>query len=226
MWRDFMVIAAGASVMISGCLAGAPSESRDAEEHATLALPPPATDGDRSLEEVLAARRSVRQFADQVLDEGLVAQLLWSAQGVTSDDGQRTAPSAGGLYPLELYLVDETGAYRYLADEHALLQVDEADLRRDLGEAAGQDAVRAAAVVFVVTGVSSRTAERYGDRAQRYVQLEAGHAAQNLLLQATALGLASVPIGAFDDDAVAAALALPGGEDPLYLLPVGFPDGP
>lgn len=192
-----------------------------------LLLPSPRTVGAVSVEEALASRRSVREFASRPLSSAQVGQLLWAAQGVTDVQGRRTAPSAGALYPLELYAVSAQGTFRYLPDEHALATVRKGDQRQELRAAAlGQDAVVTAPLVVVIAAVPARTAARYGqERAIRYIQLEAGHAAQNLLLQAVALGLGSVPVGAFDDSRVAATLGLPSDQMPLYLLPVGYPAG-
>jgi SagB-type dehydrogenase family enzyme len=220
--KRLLTVTTGATILVAGCASAVASPTAGE----AVLLPSPRTDGARSLEDVLASRRSVRAFRDEPIAAIDVAQLLWAAQGVTDAEGGRTAPSAGALYPLELYVVDGAGASRYLPAEHALVSVAEGDLRHALGEAAGQDAVLGAPAVFVLAGVEARTAARYGDRAERYVQLEAGHAAQNLLLQATALGLGAVPIGAFEDAAVARALGLADGERPLYLIPVGHPDPP
>lgn len=194
--------------------------------HASLVpLPQPVTAGSVSLEEALAARRSVRFFDPSALTDAHVGQLLWAAQGITDEAGRRTAPSAGATYPLELYVATSLGVWRYLPHEHALAPVIDRDVRLEMQAAAlDQEAVGRAPLVVVVTGVVARTAARYGvARAQRYVSLEAGHATQNLLLQAVALGLGAVPIGAFDDAAVASVLGLPAGESPLYLVPVGRP---
>ena len=192
-----------------------------------LSLPSPSTVGAVSVEEALAGRRSVREFTSRPLSWAQVGQLLWAAQGVTDAQGHRTAPSAGALYPLELYAVSAEGTFRYLPERHALATVREGDLRQELRAAArGQESVGTAPLVVVIVAVPARTAARYGqERARRYVQLEAGHAAQNLLLQAVALGLGAVPVGAFDDARVAATLGLPADEEPLYLLPVGYTAG-
>lgn len=194
---------------------------------AVLALPPPATTGTVSLEEALAGRRSRREFAPEPLSTAEVGQLLWAAQGVTETGGAgRTAPSAGGTYPLEVFALTEGGLFHYAAGEHALETLGPEDLRAALAEAAlGQEWVRNGPLVLVIVGVTGRTAERYGERAERYVALEAGHAAQNVLLQAAALGLAGVPVGAFRDEEVQALLGLPEGWAPLYLIPVGRPAG-
>lgn len=189
-----------------------------------LDLPSPRTKGPLSLEEALAGRRSVRDFSTEPLTTSEIGQILWAGQGVTDAAGRRTAPSAGGLYPLELYVVSPDGVFHYLPDEHALATVRSGDRRPELGAAAfDQPAVRDAPLVVIVTGVLARSEAKYGPRATRYVQLEAGHAAQNLLLQAVTLGLGAVPIGAFDDARVAEVLVLPAGESPLYLVPVGHP---
>jgi SagB-type dehydrogenase family enzyme len=129
------------------------------------------------------------------------------------------------LYPLEVYLVRGDGLYHYEPAAHRLVRRAAPDLRRPLGRAAfDKESVSRAPAVFVIAAAFERTAARYGrDRAPRYVHLEAGHAAQNLLLQAAALGLGGVPIGAFRDDDVHAVLSLPAGQRPLYLLPVGRP---
>ncbi|HEX6230791.1 MAG TPA: SagB/ThcOx family dehydrogenase [Actinomycetota bacterium] len=191
-----------------------------------LELPAPRLGGEVSLEEALAARRSVRGFTDEPLALEDLSQLLWAAQGLTASWGGRTAPSAGALYPLELYLVARDGVSHYLPDGHRLEVLAEDDRRAALARAAlGQEAVADAAAVVVIAGVYERTAQKYGDRAVRYVHMEAGHAAQNVLLQAVALGLGAVPIGAFEDRAVREALGLPTDHEPLYLIPVGHPPG-
>ncbi len=190
-----------------------------------LVLPSPLTRGPLSLEEVLLGRRSVRDLSDRELTEVEIGQLLWAAQGVTDTEGRRTAPSAGALYPLELYAVMAAGLFHYEPARHALALVRGGDLRGRLRAAAlDQTAVGAAPLVVVVTAVPARTEARYGpERAMRYAHLEAGHAAQNLLLEATALGLGAVPVGAFDDAAVGSLLGLTAGEVPVYLVPVGHP---
>lgn len=181
-------------------------------------------------EELLWRRRSVRTFAARPLTLQHCAQLLWAAQGVSDPSGQRTAPSAGALYPLELFLVAgrvtglESAAYRYEPAGHALTAHLAGDLRTALAVAAlGQSWVAQGAIVLVIAGAYPRCARKYGERAARYVPLEAGHAAQNVCVECTALGLGTVPVGAFDDDAVRRVLRLTAGLDPLYLLPVGHP---
>jgi SagB-type dehydrogenase family enzyme len=179
------------------------------------------------LEEAVATRRSMRDFTPQPIGEADLAQLLWACQGATEEDGRgRAAPSAGGTYPLEVYTVSAAGLARYLPGVHALDVLGAADLREPLAEAAGgQRHVAEAAAVVVIAADVGRTEAVYGARAERYVHLEAGHAAQNLLLQAAALGLGAVPVGAFDDAGVAAVIGLPAAQAPLYLIPVGHPAG-
>ena len=214
-----LVLSAGGVVAGAGALL--------AQSRPSGALPAPSVKGERSLEEVLAARRSVRRFQRQPLGEQQIAQLCWAAQGVTEPSrGLRTAPSAGATYPLELFVVTADGVSHYVPADHALRPHLTADVRRQLQQAAlGQASVGDAPAVFAIAGVVQRTQAKYGPRAERYVAMEAGHAAQNLLLQATALGLGGVPVGAFQDADVAKVLNLPVDFSPLYLIPVGRPAG-
>lgn len=191
-------------------------------------LPPPARKGGRSLEEALQVRRSVRSYSARALPLAVVTQLLWAAQGVTAEGGLRTAPSAGALYPLQLHLlavrVDGLvpGVYRYRPGAHRLERTQsQATLAGLTAAAQQQQAVAQAAAVVMVTASEQRTAQRYGARAARFVAFEAGAAAQNLALQAAALRVGNVAIGAFDELAVAQLLRLPPGELPIVLLPLG-----
>jgi SagB-type dehydrogenase family enzyme len=191
-------------------------------------LPPPRFEGPVSVEEALLARRSIRIFARDPLTVDDLSQLLWAAQGVTTAQGYRTAPSAGALFPLELYAVVghmvglPAGLYRYRGREHALDPRGHRDLRVELSAAAlRQRPVERAPVTFLFTAVYDRVGAKYGRRGVRYVDMEAGHAAQNLCLQAVALDLKSVVIGAFQDAAVREIAQLPADEEPLYLVPVG-----
>jgi SagB-type dehydrogenase family enzyme len=190
-------------------------------------LPPPRQRSEISLEEALTKRRSMRSFSSAKLSWDEVGQLLWAAQGITEKgDGLRTAPSAGALYPLEMYVVMDAGVYHYQPPDHQLQRTLASNIRNELCRAAlGQECVQDAPAVFVIAGVLERTARKYGERSQRYVHIEAGHAAQNLLLQATALNLGAVPVGAFRDAQVEKLLKLPDDEKALYLIPVGRPFG-
>lgn len=225
--RAFVAGVAGAAVAGTAPLTAC--RERQAVEPGPLAggepfdLPQPEPTG-IALDDVLARRRSTRSFSGAPLDEGAVGQLLWAAQGVTSDDGKRTAPSAGARYPIQLFAVTPDRVLHYLPDGHRAEPTIERDVRTELRAAAlDQAAIGGASLVVVVTVVPARTAEKYGDRGRRFVDLEAGHVAQNLLLEATALGYGSVPIGSFDDVAVTALLGLPAGYEPRYLVAIGPP---
>lgn len=209
----------GAWLALAGAgLAGLPPSS------AGMELPPPRIGGDMPLEQAIAARRSVRTFTSEPLSREQIGQLCWSAQGLTDPRGWRAAPSAGATYPLELYVLLPDGVFRYRPAGHRLEQVSGEDRRPAVWRAGlRQDALRTAPAVFLFAAVEARTAGRYGARAPRYIHMEVGHAAQNLSLQAVALGLASVPIGAMDDAQVKSALGLPRDHEPLYLVPVGRP---
>jgi len=182
----------------------------------------------RSIEECLAGRRSIRSFTSDTLTTGQIATLLWAAQGITDTArGFRTAPSAGATYPLEAYLVTHQGIFLYHPTAHKITLVKKGDKRVELTVAClGQVWVGSAPVSIVLCAVPERTSQRYGERAMRYIWLEAGHAAQNVLLEAVALGLGGVTVGAFNDGAVSKLLDLDKAEDktiPLYVLPVGIP---
>ena len=210
---------------IAACTTGTAAGSTAPAQAATTDLPPPTHNSDFSLEEALLGRRSVREYSDQLLTTVELGQLLWATQGITNERGFRTAPSAGALYPLEVYLVTAEGVSKYEPQHHQLRPVMQGDTRPALYQAAlQQEPVLRAPAVFVLTAVYTRTAQKYGqERSPRYVHLEAGHAAQNLLLQATALELGAVPMGAFHDEEVQKALNLPADHQPLYLIPVGYP---
>lgn len=195
---------------------------------APVRLPAPAQSGGMTLNESLATRRSIREYAPAPLGLAAAAELLWAAQGVTEAGGGRTAPSAGALYPLEILLVAgevtdlPAGVYRYAPARHEITLVASGDRRAALADAAlDQEWMRAAPAIIAVTAVHARTARKYGARAERYVHIEVGHAVENIYLEATALGLGTCVVGAFDDDAVGRTLALPAGEAPLALMPVG-----
>ena len=177
-----------------------------------------------ALHGIIATRRSVREFGRRGLTPAEVGALLWAGQGITSADGARAAPSAGALYPITLTLVDARGVWRYVPAEHALSPAERGDRRARLAAAAlDQEHVAEAPLTVAVTARPARLSARYRERAERYCVLEAGHVAQNVLLMATALGLAAVPVAAFDDEAVRSVLGLGAGDLALYLLPVGAP---
>lgn len=187
-----------------------------------------ATVKSASLEELLRQRRSIRGYADAPLAQDEVMKLLWAGQGTTAAWGGRTAPSAGALYPLELYVAVGNvenlapGVYRYDPWQNKLSLVKKGDLRNSLALASlGQSSVADAAIDIVIAAVYKRTTAKYGSRGERYVHIEVGHAAQNVCLQATALNLGLVTIGAFDDTGVAKIIGMSGDEVPLYVIPVG-----
>ncbi len=201
------------------------------EHGAKIRLPQPNFTGNVSLETALRRRRSVRDYSNHSLTLTAISQLLWSAQGITEPvEGLRTAPSAGALYPLEIYLavgkVEELlpGGYQYRYRDHELMELIERDVRSELSRAAlGQAWIQRAPVVFVISAVYDRVTRRYGKRGIRYVHLEAGHAAQNIYLQAAALNLGTVAVGAFHDEEVKKIFRMPPEETPLYIMPLGFP---
>jgi SagB-type dehydrogenase family enzyme len=199
-----------------------------AETNEIIALPEPSFTGPNSLEQVLAHRRSVRDYQDSTIELAGIGQLLWAAQGITHARGLRTAPSAGALYPLEIYVVTgradglPAGVYHYDSKHHQLMKTLDQDKRSALAAAAySQDWIKKAPVIFVFTAAFERTMKKYSQRGVRYVHIEAGHAAQNLFLQSQALGLSSVVVGAFVDDAVSRSLQLPPDIQPLLLMPAG-----
>ena len=206
------------------------SDNGQAEHETIISLQPPRHDGPLSLEETLKRRRSVRRFSAESLKLNEIAQLLWAAQGITGSGGRRTSPSAGALYPLEIYLVSgqvseiEAGIYRYRPGSHKLSRITIGDIRKELAQASlRQNAIAKAPATIALFAVFERTSVKYGDRGSRYVHLEAGHAAQNICLQAVALDLGSVVIGAFHDGEVKRVIGSKETEQPLYLIPIGQP---
>ena len=194
-----------------------------------IKLPQPAYTSDTSVEQALYKRRSVRAYGDEPLTLIEISQLLWAAQGVTeSIRGFRTSPSAGALYPLEVYVVISDvdgvteGVYKYNPYQHEIVRIRAGNVKNDLANAAlGQTCVAESATVIVFSAVYERTTQKYGTRGSRYVHMEAGHAAQNVYLQAVSLNLGTVAVGAFGDKEVKKILNMPGKEQPLYILPIG-----
>jgi len=229
-WNYLLGLALILLIFSCGCApsANTPTPTPPSEQESIIELPEPRYDSDVSIEQSLLQRRSIRSYTGESLTLPEVAQLLWAAQGVTDPSGFRTAPSAGALYPLELYVVAgdvqdlSSGVYRYDPDEHQLLRTMEGDKRDELADAAlGQRFVGEGAIIIVFTAVYERTTGKYGDRGIQYVHMEVGHAAQNLCLQAAAMDLGAVTVGAFYDEEIAELLILPGDEQPLYVIPVG-----
>ena len=194
-------------------------------------LPPPQVTGSVSVEEAIRMRRSVRDFEDRPLSLEQVSQLLWAGQGIT-EGFKRAAPSAGATYPLMLYVVvGETsvnglaaGVYQYIPETHSLVVVKSGDFRQRVAVAClNQTFIEEAPVSIVIACEYERTTVRYGDRGRRYVHMEAGHAGENIYLQAGALQLGTVVVGAFLDADLKLVLDLPEEHDPLYVMPVGYP---
>lgn len=239
--RGFIYAAAGVGLSIAGmAVAGGKAGSvkePDRELLSTglaISLPAPERAGVTSVEAAIQGRRSERGFLPEPLTMGQLSQLLWAAQGITDphpDPAQRflrAAPSAGAQYPLDLYLVAglveglAAGVYHYRPLEHQVIPLITGDLRRPLARSClGQMFIAPAPVLMVITAEYSRITGRYGERGIRYTHMEVGHVGQNLHLQAEALGLGTVVIGAFRDDEVAEVLQLPHGLEPLYVMPVG-----
>jgi SagB-type dehydrogenase family enzyme len=199
------------------------------ETEGKIILPPASKQSDVSIEEALSKRQSTRSFAEEALNLNELSQLLWAAQGITHGREFRTAPSAGALYPLEVYAlvgrVDDLslGLYKYDISKHALTRIKDGDQREPFSEAVYQPTIiKQAPLTLIISAVYSRTTVKYGERGIRYVHMEAGHAGQNIMLQATALGLGCVGMGAFDDDFVKDFLGNK-EEAPLYIIPIGRP---
>jgi SagB-type dehydrogenase family enzyme len=228
-----------AFVFILSCSASN-NENRNNEnvEQRIYELPQPSfIDGHMSVENALHNRRSRREFDDLPLTIAEISQILWSAYGVTLAvpniesfrGGLRTAPSAGAMFPLEIYIVIgnvegfSPGVYKYDSENHKLILTISGDIRSDLDEATwGQNMVKQAAATIVYTAVFARMTQRYGSRGrERYVAIDLGHSAQNVYLQVESLGLGTCAIGAFHDESVSRLLQLPEQEEPLYLMPIG-----
>lgn len=200
-------------------------------ENEVIELPTPNLVGNMSLEETLSQRRSRRTFSNVSLSLVDLSQLLWAAQGITSVSGKRTAPSAGALYPLEIYVVVgnveslSQGVYHYDPEADSVTKILDGDMRQELSLVVAwynQSAVGNAAIDIVITAAYERTTQTLGDRGIRYVILEAGHVAQNIYLQCESLGLNTVSMGNFEDQQVKNLLNIE--EDPLYIMPVGYPE--
>jgi len=196
-------------------------------------LPPPSQKGDISLEEAITRRRSIRDFTPKLISQLQLSQILWAAQGITNTPGKyRSVPSAGATYPLEIFVVcgqsciEEIGdgIYHYNINNHSLTLHHKGDIRLELARAAlNQEFIYQAPIDIIICALYQRTLLGYGSRGERYVLMEVGHAGQNIYLQATALGLATVAIGAFNDEQVRKVLRLDKQYKPLYIMPVGKP---
>jgi SagB-type dehydrogenase family enzyme len=213
-------------------------EGKDEDEimqphHVQIKLPPPQLKCKMSLEEAIASRRSIRRYRSEALTSSQLSQILWSAQGITGAGGRlRAAPSAGATYPLEIFAFIgkqaieglQAGIYHYEVGSHSIVLHQAGDLRKELARAAlDEGSVADAPLDIVICALYPRTSYRYGRRGERYVHMEVGHVGENIHLQAVALGLATVEVGAFDDEGVREVLGVQEQINPLYIMPIGKP---
>jgi len=205
----------------------------------TIKLPSPQLKGNVSVEEAILRRRSVRRYRSEPLGLSQLGQILWSAQGITGAGEFRAAPSAGATYPLEIFVVVgdkgvvvkdakqtreelQASIYRYEPVSHSLRPHKAGDVRSQLARAAlGQEFIAEVPVSIVICALYDRTCSRYGGRGERYVHMEVGHVGENIHLQAVALGLSTVEVGAFRDEEVRQVLGLDEQTKPLYIMPLG-----
>jgi len=214
-----VVIAAACSTYLFVSIAVAQEKSSGA----MITMPSPKLDGSVSVEKGLAERRSVRAYKPEAVSMEEVSQILWAAQGITEPSkGYRTAPSARGTYVIHVYLVAGNvsglpgGLYRYEPKGHTLVKLSEGDKKGDLLKAAGQAPIGPAPAALIISGVTDRSAAN-----PNWMYLEAGHASQNVYLQAFTLKLGTVTMAGFKPEAVSRALNLPEKEQPIYIMPFG-----
>ncbi len=217
--RAIRVFFLALAVPAASCAAGPAGDSVSLPEH----LDP------SGLASLLERRISTRLFQTAPLDLSEVASVLWAGCGPL-DDGRMTIPSAGAIYPLELYLVSGSveglapGVYGYDSRRGSLGLIASGDVRAALSTAClGQPWVASAPASVVICAEPGRTTARYGDRGISFVWMEAGHSSQNIYLMCAALGLGTVAVGAFDDSLVASVVGLVEGIVPLYVMPFGHP---
>jgi SagB-type dehydrogenase family enzyme len=188
-------------------------------------LPQPKTDGKISAEKAINSRRSRRRYKNQLITIKQLSQILWAAQGITDKKrGFRAAPSAGALYPMEVFAVVPEGVYRYIPSTHSLKRITKGDKRKALAKVClNQDWVEKCSVDIVISAVYGRCSIKYGKRAQRYCMIEAGAIGENIYIQVEALKLGTVMVGAYYDNDVQKVLKLKKREKPLLVMPVGIP---
>jgi len=214
----FIIILAGFAIVCLGQYRSRVSPRKRALK--IVQLTEPKLTGPLSFEQALAKRRSVRQFTGQPLKFIQIGQLAWAGQGITEPQkGLRTAPSAGAIYPIELYFATPEGLFVYRPEQHSLEEILNQDVRGRLG------AVANAPCDIIVAGSERKLAAKFRKEARKYMLLEAGHIAQNIQLQAVCLGLGSVTIGGFDIRSVRKVCRLPKNLEPLYIICVGYPAG-
>jgi len=195
-------------------------------------LPPAEPLNNCPLRDALRNRRSIRDFTDVPISGQSLSYLLWASTGISRREHGyefRTAPSAGALYPIETYVCVNNiqaipaGVYHYNVKGHYLEFLKQGNHAGDVARAAlDQQMCGAAAVVFIWTAVFQRSKWKYGQRAYRYVYLDAGHVAENLALTATSLDLGSCPVAALYDDEVNSLIGVDGIEESvIYMTVVG-----
>jgi len=201
--------------------------SRSRSPQMIIQLTDPNLEGDMSLEEALAKRRSVRQFSSEPIKRSQISQLAWAGQGITEPQrGLRTAPSAGATYPIELLFATPEGLFVYRPTDHSLMQIGNQDIRNGLAAAASMaESVAGAGCDIIVAGSIRKLTDQYKDNARKFMYMEAGHIAQNIQLQAVCLGLGSVTVGGFDTKEVRKVSNLTRTLEPLYIICVGYPAG-
>jgi SagB-type dehydrogenase family enzyme len=209
------------------------AKKSQAHQEAVVKLPLPASQGKVSVEQAIKQRRTIRSFISRALNLNQLAQLLWSASGITEGNGyKRAAPSAGALYPMDIYVVMgkdgvppiEAGVYHYQPATHQLVKVMKGDVRFSVARASlSQMWMSKAPLTMVITAEYQRATGKYGKRGIKYALIEAGHIGQNIYLQAQALGLEAGLVGAFHDAEVIGAINIPSNHEPILLMPVGYP---
>jgi len=238
------IFLAGVALVLSGLAQEKiPEKTGQGSESEIIQLPNPRYESETSVEKALNMRRSIRTYAEEPLSISDISQILWAAQGITKkteklptkwntkyewQGGYRTAPSAGALYPIELYLIVgnakglSKGVYKYIPKNHSLKKVFDGDKRTEIYDAAlQQSSIKEGAALIVMAGVYERTSFKYGERAERYVHIEVGHIGENIYLQGITLGIGTVMMGAFKDEELKKVLDLPEDEYPLAIMPLG-----
>lgn len=193
-----------------------------------IKLPEPRTDGGIPIEKALKDRRSIRSFGKSGITLDEVSQLLWAAQGITDDKGHRTAPSGMERYPLEVYLLADnvtglpSGVYHYIPQNHSLTIIEQGKIDEYYNASAGGESwIKTAPAIVVITGVMSRMNIWPGQDLSRFVYVEAGTAAENMLLEVVSLNLASTYTAGFNASRTAELLQLSPSEVPIGVIPVG-----
>jgi SagB-type dehydrogenase family enzyme len=186
----------------------------------------------KCLNDVLMNRKSIRDFSEKSVNIQELSYLLWASTGIQRKEfgyDYRTAPSAGALYPIETYLIINNvedmpkGVYHYLIKDHSLEELKLGGYYFEIAKATlDQEMCATAGIVFIWTAIFNRSKCKYGQRAYRYIYLDAGHIAQNLILASTSLNLGSCPIAAFYDEEVNNIICVDGVEESvLYMCVVG-----